>query len=277
MLKPTKKVVMLWESIFDNCLVSRVDANPGLTKTTFPGYPGDFHRGYGVSYAYMKGEEMVHENTVRQALNLKLVEDYRTADVLIGEVDTVVWKYSFNKDVYDQDANFILYRAAGVHLWWAEAYVYWKYDTPTGPSVFTSKAVRIVNDGSQYFQTDERDQQGVRGRVGFGGWNQKDDGIYVGNINYYFHPYTNKVTGWVDYTGNFLKKQYYLEELILEERARELAFEGERFYDLMRIAKKRNDPSFLAKRVSEKFPPERRLEMYNYLLNEENWYIPYFE
>jgi hypothetical protein len=65
--------------------------------------------------------------------------------------------------------------------------------------------------------------------------------------------------------------------MIIGERARELAYEGERFYDLMRVAKRRNDPSYLAKKVSEKFPEDRREAMYNLLLDEKNWYINYFE
>jgi hypothetical protein len=64
---------------------------------------------------------------------------------------------------------------------------------------------------------------------------------------------------------------------LLDERARELAFEGERFYDLMRVAKRRNDPTFLAKIVSEKFPAAQREQIYNYLSDESNWYIKYFE
>jgi hypothetical protein len=271
MLKPTKKVITLWESIFNNYQVNRDDSRPWATRTTNPGIPGDFYRGYGVSYTYMKGGVEVPASTLRTALNLKLQEDYRTADVVMGEVDTAVWKYSFNKNVYDQDANFIIYRAAGVHLWLAEIYVYWTYEDSGEPKVFTNKAVKIVNDGSHY---PSGPHQGVRGRVGFG---DGDDGIYVGNINYIHHPYTNKVISYIDITGDFHAKQEYLEDLILDERARELAFEGERFYDLVRVAKKRNDPSYLAKRISDKFPAERRQAMYDYLLIEENWYIPYFE
>ncbi len=63
----------------------------------------------------------------------------------------------------------------------------------------------------------------------------------------------------------------------MNERARELAFEGERFYDLMRVAKRRNDPTYLAEKVSAKFPAGERERIYNYLLDENNWYIHYFE
>lgn len=40
------------------------------------------------------------------------------------DVDTVVWEYSLNKNVFDKDANLMIYRASGVHLWLAEAYVW---------------------------------------------------------------------------------------------------------------------------------------------------------
>ena len=274
MLKPTRNAVMNWETLWDNYVIRRNDSKPWETETVFKGMPGDFYRGYGVSYAYIKNGEPISDEDVFGMLWLKSEEDYRTSELIVEDADTVVWKYSWNKGVFDQDANFPIYRAAGVHLWLAEVYTYWAFEQNGIVRPFTINAVNIVNDGTNYTIDADREQQGVRGRVGFGG---KNDGMQVGNINYTFHPFTNEVTGYLDLTGDFFGKQLYLEELIMDERARELAYEGERFNDLIRVAKRRNDPSYLAKIVSSKFPEERRDEMYNYLLNEENWYVHYFD
>ncbi len=274
MLKPTRSAVMYWETSWDNYVMQVNNSQPWLTRIVFKGMPGDFYRGYGASYAYVRNGVAIPQQSVFNSLWVKSENDYRTSELLVEGGDTVITKYSINKGIFDQDANFIVYRAAGVHLWLAELYVWWKFEQNGIVREFTSNAVNIVNDGSNYDVNSTRLQRGVRGRVGFGG---ATDGIRPGNINYVHHPFTNEVTGYIDVTGNFKGLQLYLEDQIVAERARELAFEGERFYDLMRVAKRRNDPSFLAKRVAEKFPEERRDEMYNYLLNEDNWYIHYFE
>lgn len=274
MLKPTRSAVMNWETMWDDYVLNENNNQPWETELVFKGLPGDFYRGYGSSYAYMRNGVPLSAGTVFSMLWLKSEEDYRTASLLVEDVDTVVWKYSIGKNVFDQDANFSIYRAGGVHLWLAEAYTYWTFEQSGVVRPFTLNAVNIVNNGANYSIEAGREQLGVRGRVGFGG---STDGIKVGNINYTHHPFTNEVTGYIDLTNNFLGKQLYLEEQIMDERARELAYEGERFYDLMRVAKRRNDPSYLAKIISKKFPTDRREEMYNYLLNEDNWYIHYFD
>jgi hypothetical protein len=66
-----------------------------------------------------------------------------------------------------------------------------------------------------------------------------------------------------------------VEDLIMEERALELAFEGHRWFDLMRIARHRDDPSYLADKVSSKFPDEQtREKVRNRLMDPSNWYLP---
>jgi len=274
MLKPTKKAVMLWETTWDDYTLNINNTQPWLTRTANPGRPGDFYRGCGVSYAYLVNGVVIPATTIQTMLYLKSQEDYRTASLLVEDADTAIWKYSWNKEVFDKDAKYTLYRAAGMHLSLAEVYVWLRFEQSGIVREFTSNAVNIVNDGSNYSVSGNRLQRGVRGRVGVGSMN---DGLRVGNINYLRHPYTNKVVGYLDLTGNFKGLQLYLEDLIFEERGRELAYEGERFYDLMRIAKRRNDPSYLARTVAAKFPSNQRQAIYNHLLNEQNWYIKYFE
>jgi hypothetical protein len=64
----------------------------------------------------------------------------------------------------------------------------------------------------------------------------------------------------------------YVEDLIVNELALETAFEGNRFHDLMRIAVRRNDNSYLANRVAAKHKTNSEA-IKNKLLNRDNWYI----
>ncbi|MBD1428627.1 RagB/SusD family nutrient uptake outer membrane protein [Sphingobacterium litopenaei] len=69
-----------------------------------------------------------------------------------------------------------------------------------------------------------------------------------------------------------------LEDKIIEEAALELAFEGGRWSDLMRIARRRNDPSFLAEKVYEKLSKAnnpKAAEVRSKLMNMSNWYLPF--
>lgn len=69
-----------------------------------------------------------------------------------------------------------------------------------------------------------------------------------------------------------------LEDKIIEEAALELAFEGERWSDLMRIARRRNDPSFLADKVYAKLSKAnnpKAAQVRAKLMDMQNWYLPF--
>lgn len=69
--------------------------------------------------------------------------------------------------------------------------------------------------------------------------------------------------------------QNLIEDFIIEERAMELAFEGKRWFDLVRVAERRNSPEYIANKVAAKF---EGTDMYNTvharLMNPANWYLP---
>ncbi len=273
-LKPTRKAIDFWETIWDNFSIYSYNF-PSEAKILLEGRPGDFHRGHGVSYAYTRNGVTLEDQDIQDMLILKSDGDIRTSSLLVRDADTVVWKYSWNKNVYDEDADFNFYRAAGVHLWLAEIYSYLATVKNGILRESTPTAEALLNDGANY-SLGTRAQLGVRGRVGFGG-KLDGDGARIGNYIYNHDPVTNKIIGYRDLTTDFYEKQKVLEQYVMDERARELAFEGERFYDLVRVARRRDDPAYLASAISEKYPEGQRERIYNLLLDENNWYIHYFE
>ena len=64
-----------------------------------------------------------------------------------------------------------------------------------------------------------------------------------------------------------------VEDMIIDEMALEGAFEGYRFYDLMRVALRRGDPSYLANPISRR-AGEVDESLRALLMDTKNWYLP---
>ena len=66
-----------------------------------------------------------------------------------------------------------------------------------------------------------------------------------------------------------------VEDMIIDEMALEGAFEGYRYYDLMRVALRRNDNAYLADPISRRFGDANiNTELKSKLMIRDNWYLP---
>jgi len=77
------------------------------------------------------------------------------------------------------------------------------------------------------------------------------------------------------YADTVAYQQPLVEDLIVEELALETCFEGQRFYDLVRVASRRNDPAYLADRVARRDGSVNE-SLRSLLSDSKNWYLPLY-
>ncbi len=176
---------------------------------------------------------------------------------IIGQVDESthifaphITKYAFDsKDPFSTDI--IISRASDVHLKLAEAL------NRLGDPASQTIAINLVNGGINSMNPKPAPwatwtrNRGVRGRVTL-------------------RP--RQVPAALEGEARML----FIEDMIIAERALELAFEGKRWDDLVRIANRRNQPEYLADKVAEKFKGTPQYEIIrNKLMTPANWYLPW--
>ncbi len=169
-----------------------------------------------------------------------------------SETDYTMEYYITKYEVVTADpmgTDIILSRAADIHLMLAEAY------NRMGDEVSQGYALMLLNAGVN--DENPKPPEFIRWR---------------GNIG---------IRGRVDLTSNEVpdeilgeQRTLMIEDLIIAERSLELAYEGKRWFDLVRVAERRGDPAFLADKVAAKFQgtPDYNT-IHAKLMNPDNWYL----
>jgi tetratricopeptide (TPR) repeat protein len=244
-----------WELIFYNEFVFNGKGTENLFNIPYDSHRDQYNEftGWTINYRVKPTAALVNSYNNQPNTDKTIGDLYRgkgfTFDTLPGQTsEYYVSKYNLEKgDPYS--TYIILSRAADLHLLLAEAL------NRTGDS---TTAMLLVNRGISSAKTKPAGYEkwttnkGIRGRV---------------NLN----PVT--IPSDVD-KNTPAAVQIAIEDLIMNERALELAFEGKRFFDLVRIAERRNDPGYLANKVAAKFSDPAQAEMIrNKLMDPNNWYL----
>ena len=187
-----------------------------------------------------------------------------------------IYKYEAAANVFKTDGDWFLYRAAKLHLRYAEAAnrdnqpkiadailnygINDAYSTP-GFDSSTGDATNI----QQTFLAFPYDFDARNGTFPFfrGTWH-RGNGI--------------RGRAALEKVGSASDDLITIENNIINEAALELAYEGNRWEDLVRISLRRNDPSFLANKVYDKLNKEgnaHAAEARAKLMNVNNWYLPF--
>lgn len=174
-----------------------------------------------------------------------------TSDTTFTLVNTYIMKYAIDQSDLES-SDIIISRAADIHLLLAEAYNRMEDATSQKYALMLlNQGVNKENPKPAPF-TRWSANVGVRGRAYL-----KSREVPKNMIS------TDSITTLI-------------ENFIIDERALELAFEGKRWFDLVRIAERRNDPAYLADRVAAKFEGTSYYDaVHERLMNPANWYLPY--
>lgn len=168
--------------------------------------------------------------------------------------EPVVYKYILNSGMYDYDNSFVLFRAGDTFLDACEA---------LNHKGRPDEALALLNEGTYEGEKIRGVSLGVRGRVGLAPLKAGD-----------YEPLITLVSEGV--VPSLLDSMKAVDMAILDERAREQAFETSRFYDIRRIAEYWDDPAIISDIISSKYKgvdnAKEALVRERYL-NRENWYI----
>lgn len=184
-----------------------------------------------------------------------------------------LYKYEAANDPFKREGEWFLYRAAKLHLRYAEAanrdnqqkIAYALLNIGINAAYSPNPLPEDRTNVQQTFEAFPYDFDARNGDF------PNFRAPWHRNIGVRGRAYLNPV-------GEIGDDMISTENNIINEAALELAYEGNRWEDLVRIALRRNDPSFLADKIYEKLNLEGNTEAENIrtkLLNPDNWYLPF--
>jgi hypothetical protein len=200
----------------------------------------------------------------------------RAFDSRNGSIMTDEYQIAKYRDIYTEDfktRHVMIYRASTLYLRYAEAVnrlgkprlAFAVLKNGLKPSTINSRL--LIPDSERYSQPDS---------------------ILPNYMNFLDDRFTNNIGVRARGCGNvdrdtthfviprsILDKDsliMFVEDMIVREAALELAYEGNRFHDLMRVAIRRNDNAYLADKVALKHEQNREA-IRSKLMDRTNWYI----
>jgi hypothetical protein len=186
--------------------------------------------------------------------------------------DPVIMKYEYKYQT-SLKGDWFLYRAGKLHLRYAEA---------ANRNIHQRIAYGILNFGIQNaYDVDPRPEDVTNIQQTLEGFPYDFD-ARNGEYPYYRGNWHRGggVRGRAGLTaaGAIGDDMITTENNIINEDALELAYEGNRWEDLVRVALRRNDPAFLADKVYDKLSKEGNAhasEVRTKLMSVDNWYLPF--
>lgn len=118
------------------------------------------------------------------------------------------------------------------------------------------------------FRSNWYRNQGIRGRAALGR-------VSFDSSKYFNMSDTTFLKSYKDSVGF----QQFVQNMIVDESALELAYEGNRWQDLVRVALRKKDPTYLANKIAAKFEKAGNTGLANAvrakLSNPDNWFLPF--
>lgn len=231
---------------------------------------------------YLKPSLLAIDNWDSQVQNNSFTSDFRGNNgsyQLINE-QPVIMKYIYNySDLtpFDKSGKWFLWRAGGLHLRYIEAAnrdgKYKIAYSLLNNGISANYSVPGATDLTYLVQTlqpfpydfDARKAEGNQIPLFIRGLWHRNNGI------------RGRVYLQNRMVGENADSLQIIENHLIDEAALELAYEGQRWGDLVRIAIRRNEPAFLADKIYAKLQKAgytEANEVRQKLMNRENWYLP---